>query len=358
MPSAVEQEVMACGFTEKEVMDVQKRASEPYTDADALLSAVLQSEVEVEEELRRLTGNAQNEELQKALRKLAETDADIEAAQQRVQAVERDGLARFGPEALQTAEGESEEEESESESEEEDGPAETVETEGFKDAASPAASPAESPARPTAQAADSASSPPKQLDRDKVEKAGFDMSEVEKLCAMLGMDAGKTKLVAEDVAAANAEAGSGAPAPEPEPELELPASLVPGDRVEIGGLSGAPQHNGKEGVVVRWVKQKRRYIVEVEGLAKPLAVRPVNLQICLGKSSSDKDGGEQQAEAGDTGYVLQGFTEPEKKKEKEEEEKQDAGAETVEEEEVGGRASAPATKAKAASEAGAAAGRG
>ena len=59
----------------------------------------------------------------------------------------------------------------------------------------------------------------------------------------------------------------------PEPEPELPPSLVAGDRVEIGGLQGAPQHNGKEGVVTGWVKAKRRYAVEVEGLAKPLAVR-------------------------------------------------------------------------------------
>ena len=153
-----------------------------------------------------------------------------------------------------------------------------------------------------------------QLDRDKVEKAGFDMGEVEKLCAMLGMDAGKTKQVAEDIAAAN-EKEPAALEPEPAAHSEMPTSLVAGDRVEIGGLTGAPQHNGKEGVIVRWVKQRRRYIVEVDGLPRPLAVRPANLQICLGGSSTDKS---QQAgaagKAKETSYVLQGFAEPVHKK--------------------------------------------
>ena len=289
---------MACGFTEEEVMAVQKKAAVPYTDADALLSAVLQSEVEVEEELRRLTGAGQNKELQEALRKLAETDAEVEAAQQKVEELTKDGLAQWGPEALETSDEESEQD---SESDGED----MLKTQGFTHE-SPAASPAKSPER-----SDQSQGAQGKLDRDKVKSAGFDIGEVEKLCALLGMDAGKTKQVAEDIATANTKEPA-ALAPEPEMQPELPTSLVPGDRVEIGGLTGAPQHNGREGVVVRWVKEKRRYIVEVDGLPKPLAVRPANLQICLGTSSSEKSG--QAAEAGETSYVLQGFTEPEKNK--------------------------------------------
>lgn len=297
MPSTVEEQVMACGFTEKEVMAVQKKAAAPYTDADALLSAVLQSEVEVEEELRRLNGVGQNKELQEALRKLAETDAEVEAAQQKVEELKKAGLSQWGPEAVDLSDEESEQDS------ESDGELEGADVVKHK---SPAASPAESPER-----SGESQGPPVQLDRDKVEKAGFDMSEVEKLCAMLGMDAGKTKQVAEDIAAAN-EKDAAALAPEPEPDPEMPTSLVAGDRVEIGGLTGAPQHNGKEGVVVRWVKQKRRYIVEVDGLPKPLAVRPANLQICLGGSSPDNI--QQAGEAEESNYVLQGFTEPVQKK--------------------------------------------
>ena len=78
-------------------MAVQRTATVPYTDADALLSAVLQSEIKVEEELRRLTGGGQNEELQEALRKLAEKDAEVEAAQHTVEKLKDDGLAKWGP---------------------------------------------------------------------------------------------------------------------------------------------------------------------------------------------------------------------------------------------------------------------
>ena len=307
MPSMAEQEVMACGFTEKEVRDVQRRQKGgPLTDADALLSAVLQSEVELEEELRRLNGEDNTAELQEALRKLAETDAEIAAAEGKVKAVEGEAKGKFGvdPTALRTAAEEAQESsDEEDESEErlarilretdaaeaaeaaaaqaEDEDLETLETEGFK--ASPAASPAESPERPSAAAtrrnkkkemaaapassSASGGSPQqpktKKLDRDQVEAAGFDMSEVEKLCAMLGMDDGKAKSVAEEVTAANAKEAKAATQTELEPEAELPPSLVAGDRVEIGGLQGAAQHNGKEGIVTGWLKVKRRYTVEV-----------------------------------------------------------------------------------------------
>eukprot|EP01043_Picozoa_sp_COSAG02_P064453 COSAG02_NODE_9429_length_2219_cov_2.393396_1_plen_513_part_01 len=52
--------------------------------------------------------------------------------------------------------------------------------------------------------------------------------------------------------------------------------LSAGDWVEIMGLSGAPEHNGKKGTIVRWSDKKGRFIVDV-GLERPIAVRPENL---------------------------------------------------------------------------------
>ena len=49
------------------------------------------------------------------------------------------------------------------------------------------------------------------------------------------------------------------------------------DRVEIIGLKGATEHNGKVGTVVKWSKAKGRFVVDV-GLQKPIAVRPANLR--------------------------------------------------------------------------------
>ena len=54
-------------------------------------------------------------------------------------------------------------------------------------------------------------------------------------------------------------------------------ALMPaGEWVEISGLSGAPEHNGKKGTIVRWSEAKERYIVDI-GLKRPIAVRPANL---------------------------------------------------------------------------------
>jgi hypothetical protein len=50
-----------------------------------------------------------------------------------------------------------------------------------------------------------------------------------------------------------------------------------GDTVEVGGLQGAPQHNGKQGVVQRFDAEKGRYVLKIAGMKKPLAVKPGNL---------------------------------------------------------------------------------
>ena len=51
----------------------------------------------------------------------------------------------------------------------------------------------------------------------------------------------------------------------------------PKDQVEVVGLAGHTEHNGKEGTIVRWNAQKERYLVDI-GLKKPLAVRQANLK--------------------------------------------------------------------------------
>lgn len=53
--------------------------------------------------------------------------------------------------------------------------------------------------------------------------------------------------------------------------------FAPKDRVEIVGLTGRADHNGKEGTIIRWNGKKERFLVDV-GLKKPLAVRPANLK--------------------------------------------------------------------------------
>ena len=54
-----------------------------------------------------------------------------------------------------------------------------------------------------------------------------------------------------------------------------------GDTVQIGGLQGAPQHNGKQGVVRRFNEKKGRYVVEVVGLKKPLSVKLESLTLIV-----------------------------------------------------------------------------
>ena len=63
----------------------------------------------------------------------------------------------------------------------------------------------------------------------------------------------------------------------------------PGDRVEITGLTGATELNGKVGTVVKWSEAKERFIVDVVGLEKPVAVRAANL------SSADEAGWQRAA---------------------------------------------------------------
>ena len=57
-------------------------------------------------------------------------------------------------------------------------------------------------------------------------------------------------------------------------------TYAPGDRAEIAGLTGAKEHNGKVGTVIKWSDAKERFIVDI-GLEKPIAVRPENLKPML-----------------------------------------------------------------------------
>ena len=52
--------------------------------------------------------------------------------------------------------------------------------------------------------------------------------------------------------------------------------LVSGSRARIQGLVGAPQHNGKEGVLVAFIEETGRWSVKV-GESELLAVKPANL---------------------------------------------------------------------------------
>jgi hypothetical protein len=60
----------------------------------------------------------------------------------------------------------------------------------------------------------------------------------------------------------------------------LPPAFKPGDAVLVSGLQRAPQHNGKEGVVLDYVEDTERYRVKLAGSsrdAKPLGLRASNL---------------------------------------------------------------------------------
>ena len=59
-----------------------------------------------------------------------------------------------------------------------------------------------------------------------------------------------------------AKAGAPAPAKGAESAAE-PVVLAAGTRVGVLGLKGAPQHNGKEGVVLRYDGAKGRYAVRL-----------------------------------------------------------------------------------------------
>ena len=56
-------------------------------------------------------------------------------------------------------------------------------------------------------------------------------------------------------------------------------SFKVGDTVEVGGLQGAPQHNGKLGIVQKFDAEKGRYVLQIKGMKKPLAVKPGNLTL-------------------------------------------------------------------------------
>eukprot|EP00746_Dinoflagellata_sp_MGD_P160882 gnl/MRDRNA2_/MRDRNA2_87827_c0_seq1.p1 gnl/MRDRNA2_/MRDRNA2_87827_c0~~gnl/MRDRNA2_/MRDRNA2_87827_c0_seq1.p1 ORF type:complete len:354 (+),score=69.24 gnl/MRDRNA2_/MRDRNA2_87827_c0_seq1:96-1157(+) len=61
---------------------------------------------------------------------------------------------------------------------------------------------------------------------------------------------------------------------------QQPSYVIPKQAaVKIHGLTGAPEHNGKSGIVASWDASRSRYEVMVEG--KSLSVKPQNLtQIC------------------------------------------------------------------------------
>lgn len=71
------------------------------------------------------------------------------------------------------------------------------------------------------------------------------------------------------------------PKPKPKPKAEEPKDpatlFAVGDTVEINGLQGAPQHNGKQGIVQRFDPDKGRFVLKIAGTKKPLAVKPGNL---------------------------------------------------------------------------------
>jgi len=56
-----------------------------------------------------------------------------------------------------------------------------------------------------------------------------------------------------------------------------PSAYTVGQTVEIHGLVGAPQHNGKSGTVLRYVKAKGRYEVQLDS-DKRLGLKPANLK--------------------------------------------------------------------------------
>ena len=66
------------------------------------------------------------------------------------------------------------------------------------------------------------------------------------------------------------------PAPLQDGEELTPGGLKRGCRVVLGGLQGAPQHNGKEGRVESFVAQKGRYVVTLTS-GETLSLKPDNL---------------------------------------------------------------------------------
>jgi len=76
-------------------------------------------------------------------------------------------------------------------------------------------------------------------------------------------------------------AAGAAAAPPLRPAQAKCSELPPGCRVQIRGLTGAPQHNGSEGLVRGYDASRQRYTVEL-GEKKSLALRAANLLQLLG----------------------------------------------------------------------------
>ena len=81
-----------------------------------------------------------------------------------------------------------------------------------------------------------------------------------------------------------AAAAAGAPAAEFDVDAAIDAldskpKFTPGDTVEISGLQGAKQWNGKAGMVVSYDEERGRYAVQMPGQRQPLAVKPGNLSM-------------------------------------------------------------------------------
>jgi hypothetical protein len=107
--------------------------------------------------------------------------------------------------------------------------------------------------------------------------------------------------------AAMASVAAGAGGPQPEPELAA-AELAAGTAVVIGGLVGAPQHNGKGGVVEGFDAAKGRYVVRVIGKAKPLRVKLAKLQ--LASAPGVLVAAAQQGDVAALGRLLDGGVDP------------------------------------------------
>eukprot|EP01047_Picozoa_sp_COSAG01_P046966 COSAG01_NODE_4447_length_5012_cov_7.832078_4_plen_144_part_00 len=60
-----------------------------------------------------------------------------------------------------------------------------------------------------------------------------------------------------------------------------------GDVVELFGLTGAVQHNGKRGAVRRYCAAKGRFAVKVQGAERPVLVRGANLRRCIDTVHAD-----------------------------------------------------------------------
>jgi hypothetical protein len=69
-----------------------------------------------------------------------------------------------------------------------------------------------------------------------------------------------------------------APAAAQDGEELTPGGLRRGRKVVLGGLQGAPHHNGKEGRVQSFVAEKGRYVVALTS-GETLSLKPDNLEV-------------------------------------------------------------------------------